>query len=63
MKPSTFPRSVRQALGPYARLEFHKPTPRWRIAARALVKGSAYLVASVLAGAAFGYFLAFVERL
>lgn len=63
MKPPTYPRSVRQALGPYDRLEFHKPTPRWRIATRALVKGSAYLVASVLAGAAVGSFLAFVERL
>lgn len=63
MKPATFPRTIRQALGPYARLELHKPTSRWRIAGRALVKGCAYFVVAVLAGAAFGYFLAFVERL
>ncbi len=63
MKPSTFPRSVRQALGPHTRLEFYKPTPRWRIAAQVLVKGAAYFVAAVLVGAAFGYFLIFVERL
>ena len=62
-KPAIASRSLRQAFGPYTRLEFHKPTSRWRIASRALVKGSAYFVAAVLSGAAFGFFLAFVERL
>ena len=62
-KPAIAARSLRQAFGPYARLELIEPTPRWRIAGRALVKGSAYFVAAVLIGAAFGSFLAFVERL
>ena len=63
MRPATFPRTIRQALGPYARLELHKPTSRWRIAVRVLLNGTAYFVAAVLAGSAFRSLLTFVERL
>jgi hypothetical protein len=61
--PASFPRTIRQALGPHARLDLHTPTPRWRSAVRVIVKGAAYFVAAGLSGAALGFFLAFVERL
>lgn len=59
-KPAIAPRSVREALGPYARLElYEKPLPWWRLVWAYVWR----VIVAVIGGVAFGGLLALVERI
>lgn len=58
-KPAIAPRSVREALGPYARLELYEKPSAWR-----LVWAYVWRISiAVAGGVAFGGLLALVERI
>lgn len=58
-KPAIAPRSVREAFGPYARLELHRPAPAWRRVVRALMM----FATAIVLGAAFGWLLTLWPRM
>lgn len=62
-KPVIAPRSVREAFGPYARLELHEPPSRWRTLGRNVAGAVLSFAAAVLLGAAFGWLLTIWPRL
>lgn len=58
-KPAIAARSVREALGPYARLELYEKPSAWRLVWAYVWR----VIVAVIGGAAFGGLLALVEKL